>query len=262
MIFQILLSLSFAQDLPGEEIFTSVPAVTTTTLPREKVNPAPLVKDRRSPKLQSSNLPADYLKPLGRESTASELITPPKGSTEIFRGLKVGDILDVSVPHSVIAFPDEKAPVVSVADHGQLSGFKFIGDSYLEKNSKRIFINFSRLVIGQQIYDMKGVGVSSEGQPGLSGEYHSREAEYFTGDFIASFAAGYFDGLVPRKTNVFGQTETDSSVDSAVKKGLASGALSTADRFREKLKRAPEFSEIKGPFHLKILILDQAKTTK
>ena len=85
--------------------------------------------------------------------------------------------------------------------------------------------------------------------------------KHFAGDFVASFAAGYFDGLVPRRSNFFGQPEVDSSVDSAVKKGLASGALSTADRFREKLKKVPEFSEIKGPFNLKILILEQVKTT-
>jgi len=124
------------------------------------------------------------------------------------------------------------------------------------------FPNEITVQLGTQIFDLKGVGVTTEGQPGLSGEYHSPEAEYFTGDFIASFAAGYFDGLVQRRTNAFGQLETDPSVDSAVKKGLASGALSTADRFREKLKKVPEFSEIKGPFDLKILILEQPKSAQ
>jgi len=44
---------------------------------------------------------------------------------------------------------------------------------------------------------------------------------------------------VPRKSNVFGQVETDTSVDSAVKK-------------------VPEFSEIKGPFEIKLLVLEPA----
>ena len=65
--------------------------------------------------------------------------------------------------------------------------------------------------------------------------------------------------LLAKVQDEAGQVVEDSSVDTAVKKGLASGALSTADRFREKLKKVPEFSEIKGPFNLKILILDQAK---
>jgi len=290
MIYLLLGLLCSAKELPGEEIWVAPPVLevklpapqvaspTTVVTPSMASDPvkssetisAPnsVVAKKKSKRtiaqqtqVTSGNIPNEYLVASARQSTSSELIQPPKGSSELFRGIKVGDIVEVSVPHSVIAFPDEKSPVIGAADSGQLSGFKFIGESYLEKNSKRIFVNFSRLVIGQQIYDLKGVGVTSEGQPGLTGEYHSREAEYFTGDFIASFAAGYFDGLVPRRTNAFGQIETDPSVDSAVKKGLASGALSTADRFREKLKKVPEFSEIKGPFNLKILILEQAKIT-
>jgi len=258
----IISAFAFASNLQGEEIWTAPEPIQneqpTLNIDKKKISQKPNT-NFRSINMNSANIPTEYIISLPRESNASELIQPPKGSVEIFRGIKVGDIVEVNVPHSVIAFPDEKAPVVGSADQGQFRGFKFIGESYLERNSKRIFINIYRLVIGQQIFDIKGVGVSSQGQPGLIGKNHSREAEYFAGDFIASFAAGYFDGLIPRKTNVFGQIETQSSVDSAVKKGLANGALSTADRFRDKLKKVPEFSEIKGPFNLKILILEQAK---
>lgn len=276
MIFFIIgFFCSAAQELPGEELWTAPQQLQPTTVfksePTQSANPSTDLQSNQTKNASKkktatfqdkslSNLPREYFVSSQRQSTSSELIQPPKGSIEIFRGLKVGDILEVNIPHSVIAFPDEKAPVIGIVSQGSLSGFKFIGESYLEKNSKRIFIDFSRLVSGQQIFNLRGVGVSSEGQPGLNGEYHSREVEYFTGDFIASFAAGYFDGLVPRRSNAFGQIEIDSSVDSAVKKGLASGALSTAERFREKLKRVPEFSEIKGPFNLKILTLEQAKT--
>ena len=264
MIFVILGSMAFANNIQGEEIWTapSVNAVEQESITSvEKKIPATKISKKPNSGKGISNIPSEYLVSIPRESNNSELIQPPKGSIDIFRGIKVGDVLEVKVPHSVIAFPDEKSPVIGISESCQLSGFRFIGESYLEKNTKRVFINISRVVIGQQIYEVKGSGVSSEGQPGLAGEYHSREAEYFAGDFIASFAAGYFDGLVPRRSNFFGQPEVDSSVDSAVKKGLASGALSTADRFREKLKKVPEFSEIKGPFNLKILILEQVKTT-
>lgn len=256
----LLLAFSaIAADLPGEEIFVSPVTTTTIKSPAPTAKPSSLKMAPQLPK-GATNLPTDYLKPLGRESTASELITPPKGSAEIFRALRVGEEVSVWVNHSVIAFPDEKAPVVAVPSEGKFRGLRFIGQSTLERNTQRIFVEFSRVAIGDQIFNLKGTGVSSEGQPGLIGEYHSREAEYFTGDFISSFVAGYFDGLVPRRTNALGQIETDTSVDSAVKKGLASGALSTADRFREKLKKVPEFSELKGPFPMKILILEQAKS--
>ncbi len=267
MIILLLSLVSFANELPGESLWVAPKEAQVQSKPTQPSHVSSGAKKKlnaaRSSKGDSSegNIPKEYLASIHRESNASELIQPPKGSSELFRGLKVGAIVDVQVPHSVVAFPDEKAPVIGEGDSGVLSGFKFVGESYLEPNTRRIFVNFSRLIIGHQIYNFKGVGVSSAGQPGITGEYHSREAEYFTGDFIASFAAGYFDGLVPRRTNVFGQTETDPSVDNSVKKGLASGALSTADRFKEKLKKVPEFAEVKGPFNLRILVLEQAKAT-
>ncbi len=259
MMYLFFVAFSFAADLPGEEVFVAPAAeqakpVTIPTKTSKKVHGL-TVKHQ----VNQGNLPSEY-QIVGRQSTASELVVPIKGSVEVFRALKVGDSFDLYVDHSVIAFPDEKAPVMAQAQSGSIRGLRFIGESYLEPNSRRIFINFNRVVQGDHIFSLKGVGVASNGQPGLNGEYHSREAEYFTGDFIASFAAGYFDGLVPRKTNVFGQVVEDSSVETAVKKGLSSGALSTADRFREKLKKVPEFSEIKGPFELKILIMDQARS--
>lgn len=278
MILSLLIAITAqGADLPGEVIYTArqeASAGASAEVPSAKdedqknsniMLPQKSVSKRKTNSVgvitSSANIPSEYLGNHSRQSTASELIMPPKGSVEVFRSIRVGDGYDLRVEHSVIAFPDEKAPVVAIAKMGSIRGLKFIGESYLEPNTHRIFINFNRVVQGDRVFDLKGVGVSSQGQPGLMGEYHSREAEYFAGDFVSSFVAGYFDGLVPRRTNAFGQLEADSSVDSAVKKGLASGALSTAERFREKLKKVPEFSEIKGPFDLKILILDQAKTT-
>lgn len=266
MIIFLFGLFSFATELPGESLWAT-PSHSSVEQPQAQATPVSSSEPRKTGKRSraisqdgSGNIPVEYLVGLQRESTASELIQPPKGSSELFKGLKVGDIVEVQVPHFVVAFPDEKAPVVGLPEGGRLSGYRFIGESYLERNTRRIFIDFSRLIIGNQVYHFKGVGVSNHGQPGITGEYHSREAEYFTGDFVASFAAGYFDGLIPRRTNVFGQLESDPSVDNAVKKGLASGALSTAERFREKLKKVPEFSEVKGPFSLKILVLEQAKS--
>jgi len=261
MILLVFSTIALAADLPGEQVYV-LPTPNAPAIREDALKTSSKVKGvRHALKPQGSNLPGEYLITNGRQSTTSELVQPVKGSLEVFRGLKVGDSLDLFVDHSVIAFPDEKAPVVAKAESGQYRGLKFIGESYLEPNSRRIFIDFTRVVLGDRIFNIKGMGVSSNGQPGLTGNYHSREGEYFAGDFISSFVAGYFDGLVPRKTNAFGQIETDTTVDSAVKKGLSSGGLSTAERFRQKLKKVPEFSELKGPFTLKILILDQAKTT-
>lgn len=267
MIILLMMTMAFSKELPGEELYVAPQVAESKPVEKSSLDMQGPNKSKPHKKVKpiverNSNIPSEYLAAAGRQSTSSELIQPPKGASELFRGLRIGDTLQLNVEHSVIAFSDEKSPVVAFTHSGSLKGFKFIGESYLEPNTKRIFINFTKLIQGHQIFNFKGVGVSSNGQPGLTGEYHSREAEYFTGDFIASFAAGYFDGLIPRKTNAFGQLEMDNSVDSAVKKGLASGALSTADRFREKLKKVPEFSEIKGPFEIQLLVLEQAKSNQ
>lgn len=259
MINLILISIvATAQSLPGEEIWSS--NKTPNSKQEEKAAPTKSFKPKaKATRLNNANIPKEYLTSHKRESNQSLLIQAPKGTNEVFLGIKVGDIVNVLVRHSVIAFPDEKSPVISEVVSGPLRGYKLIGESYLEPNSKRIFININTVALGHHIYSTKAVGVSEEGQPGIVGKYHSREAEYFTGDFIASFAAGYFDSLVPRRTNVFGQIEHDPTVDNAVKKGLANGALSTAERFRNKLKKVPEFSEVQGSFNLKIMILEQVK---
>ena len=301
MIYNILFAnlllspFATAKDLPGEEIYTAPSPSEITHLPPNALTPsqnqfqkskmgAKITQDAgdHMPSTQIRNLRSSRSGPPGlrtdgahtlapnlpseyggatRQSTQSELVLPPKGAAEILRPIKVGDSIALEVEHSVIAFPDEKAPVIAKIESGPLRGIRFIGESTLEPNTHRIFINFSRVIQNNRIFDFKGIGITAGGQPGFQGEYHSREAEFFGGDFIASFTAGYFDGLVPRHTNAFGQAEIDNTVDAAVKKGLSSGALSTADRFREKLKKVPEFSELKGPFPLKILILDQPKTT-
>jgi hypothetical protein len=269
-----------AADLPGEELYSAPQSPSyspksllqngrsrgATEVPRGGVRSEYAAQRGRqsnegSGRLEkASNLPQDYATGFQRQSTASELILPPKGAIDTLQSLKVGEKLEARISHSVIAFPDEKSPVIAELTENKFRGYKLIGESTLEPNSKRVFINFQRVAIGNKIYFLKAAGLSDEGQPGLSGEYHSREAEFFAGDFISSFVAGYFDGLIPRKTNVFGQTEADPTVDTAVKKGIASGAMSSSERFREKLKKIPEFSEIKGPFNIEILILDAAQT--
>ena len=275
MTLLIFTSLWAAQEIPGEELWVApaqpavtVPVEAKQTIEETKAEPEkPYVTPSKRPKrnvprteIETGNLPSEYRAPLSRASNVSELIQPPKGAFDILKALRAGDILEAQVLHSIIAFPDEKAPVVATIDSGALKGTRLLGESQLERNSRRIFVKFTKLVLNQKTYQLKADGVSQEGQPGLLGEYYSREAEYFAGDFIASFVAGYFDGLVPRQVNPFGQVQFDPSVDTALKRGVASGALSTAERFREKLKRVPEFSEMKGPLSIRVLILEQPKS--
>jgi hypothetical protein len=215
---------------------------------------------KRAPKQviegEKRNLPQYFATSSAQNET---LVIVPQITSEKLWNLKSGDQFEIEIPHSVIAFPDERAPVVAIIKSGQFKGAKVLGQSFLEPNSKRIFLDFFRITYDRRTYDFVASALTSEGQTGFIGKYHSRELEYFAGDFSASFVAAYFDGLVPRYRTILGEVD-DTSVDSAAKKGMASGATATAERFREKLKKVPEFSELQGPISGKLLVIDSEKS--
>lgn len=251
MIFSILISFVMAKDLPGTVLFEP-----KTTQNQDQISKSS--KAKTSSRVSVGNLPSEIVAHHERtDSLNSELIQPPKTSQEVFNGIKVGEEINSFVNHSIIAFPDEKAPVVAEIKNKH---FKLIGESSLEPNSKRIFVNFNRLIVGDQVFQIKAQALSDEGQLGLNCAYHSQEAKYFVGDFLSSAVAGYFDGLIPRSTNPYGQVIEDNSVDSAFKKGIAGGAMSSAERFRKKLEKVPEWGEVEGPLTIKVLILDQPRS--
>jgi hypothetical protein len=206
------------------------------------------------------NLPAAYSVKSRQsiEQISTVTVLPQETLKSVLKLLEVGSDIEIRIGHSVIAFPDEKAPVIASIEEGPLRNWRLIGESRLETNTRRIFIDFKMIVNGGKAYRFKGETLSISRQPGFEGEYHSRETTYFVGDFISSVTSAYFDGLIPRNSNAFGQVQADTSVDSAFKKGLAGGAMSSADRFKEKLKKVPEFSELQGPIRARVLILDKA----
>lgn len=209
---------------------------------------------KRKTKIQKAgNLPIYFARSSAPASRA--VISPSELLFNQMPGLMSGDMLEAVIPHSIIAFPEEKAPVLAVVSNGKFRGARLIGFSGLEPNSKRIFIEFTKITFKKQTAKVVASGLTEAGQPGFEGEYHSQEAKYFAGDFLASMTAAYFDSQVPRYQSLLGQVE-DTSTKSAVKKGLAAGSKSGAERFREKLKKAPEFSVLSGSQYLHVLIMN------
>jgi len=224
---------------------------------------APIAAPKRATDASGGrNLPVEFINRSRTRllSTSSVVVIPSSSIRETLETLIPGEQLEVVISHSIIAFPDEEAPVISVVQSGPLAGAKLIGSSKLERNSQRIFVEFKRIVVRGTIYNTKASAVTESGQPGFEGVHHSKEASLFAGDFISSAVAAYFDGLVPRTTNPYGQVVQDSSFNSAAKLGLAAGAMSSAKRFQEKLQKAPEYSEISGPIAARVLILEPAIT--
>lgn len=274
-------SFSLAFELDGEELFSiekEVPAKQAVIPPVDQVpaedvtgKSAPLeqktisttsrpsrVQRTPEPKSPGGNLPIEFVQRDQRAllKTTSNTVLPGGNIKTKLKGVRTGDVLFARIPHSILAFPDENAPVVAQITEGPFKGARLLGSSKLEPNSKRIFIEFKAITTNGETYEFLANAVTIDGQTGFVGEHHSKEATYFAGDFASSFVAAYFDGLVPRSTNVFGTITEDYSPDSALKKGMASGAMASADRFREKLKKVPEFSELKGPIDIGLLIVN------
>lgn len=208
---------------------------------------------------KNTNLPDYYLSLniLKLSSTESQVIMPQDLIKERLKSLKPGQILEAKVEHSLLSFPDEKSPVVATVLGGFLNQSRLIGFSRLEENSKRIFIDFEIISPQNKMvsFNFKGSGLTEAKSQGFQGIYHSKEAKYFAGDFVSSFISAYFDSQVPRYLSPLGGTIEDNSLGSATKKAFSQSAMSSAERFREKLKKVPEFSELKGPFNLQVLVL-------
>lgn len=202
-----------------------------------------------------SNLPQYYSNAIERKTEIkTAVILPTDTKQEKLLLVRPGDTAKIQILHSIIAFPDESAPVVATVQSGPLSSARLYGEARLEQNSQRIFVEFIRVSFAGSTYEIKGKAFTRYSGPGFIGEYHSQEGMFFTGDFLSTFVAAYFDAQVPRTTNAFGQVVDDRSVDAATKKAMAAGAMSSADRFKQKLQKVPAFSELKGPIEAEIII--------
>ena len=136
-----------------------------------------------------------------------------------------------------------------------------IGEATLEKNSKRILVDFriARLESSSELFDFKGVAMDGDGVLGLEGEYQSGEPKFFAAELAAAAAAGFADSAINRPTNAFGNQQEERSLDTSGKKAIGSALARTADRFAEKVRQAPEYSVLKGPTAIKVLVVEQPR---
>lgn len=242
----------FGQDTKKEEPKPVAPAPSVVKKNKKKKTnqPVPVVQ-------QNGNLPDYYVNRDFNQITKNESGTIlPSNAKQILESVAIGDTFDAVINHYILAFNDEKAPVLAVITSGKLKGYRALGEASLNDLNESISIQFKSLSKVGQNYSMAASALNDTGQTYFKGRYYSNEGGLFAGTFLASFVAAYFEGQVPTTTNYFGQVQQDTSVDSAVKKGMAGASIETANMFREKLKKAKSFVEIKSPVKIKILIND------
>lgn len=205
------------------------------------------------------NLPIYFLNRGSFSSENSPVILPSQTQNLRSSDLLAGEVILAEIKESLIAFNDVKAPVRAVIKSGKLKGSILIGEATLEKNSKRILIDFKRLRTSSnnQNYEVIGYGLDSKGILGLEGNLVSGEDKYFAAEFLSSAAAGAVDASIERNQNSIGNYVEKPSTDTIAKKALVGALSSTTNHFSEKLKKAPEYSVLEGSFEIQVLITEQ-----
>lgn len=208
---------------------------------------------------ESGNLPNYFL---GRGYFSSEntpVINPSQKQNVKSNDLQSGEVVRAEIKESLIAFGDTKAPIRAVITSGKLKGSILIGEATLEKNSKRILIDFKKLrtTSSNQNYDLVGYALDYKGILGLEGNLISDENKFFAAEFLSAAAAGVADASIERNQNVLGNYVENPSTDTVAKKALVSALSTTTNHFSEKLKKAPEYSVLEGTFEIQVLITEQ-----
>lgn len=223
--------------------------------------------DRRSNSRQpldaTGNLPQEYRSMVRTHQTfESAIILPAQKIGQILPEVHPGDLLEGEILESLIGFPDSKVPIRATVKRGQLQGAIFLGEASLEKNSKRILLQFTKVRRDKsdQVYQIAASGLSEDGTLGLTGVLNSGEATYFGAELLAAGAAGFSDSTIERGQNALGNYVEAPTLGNSTKRALAAAMTKTADRFSEKLKQVPEFVTLAGPTRIKILITEDGKT--
>lgn len=213
------------------------------------------------PKALIGNLPGYHLNKRRYNSEVNPVLLPQKNQSIANSQILLGEVVKADILESLIAFADSKAPIRAKISSGKLKGSIILGEATLEKNSKRILITFNRLRTFQNstIWQLNAQALDSDGILGIEGEYISGEAKYFGAEFLAAAAAGYADATVIRETTALGGYVEKPGADTYTKKALASALSKTTDRFSEKFKSAPEYSVLKGPFEIQVVLIEQPK---
>jgi hypothetical protein len=233
-------------------------AMARTPLFKEEPKPTPtaeVVQKQRSGSVSS------YGSSWSNVVQGNPIVLPAQPVARELESLLVGEMQLARIKQSVLAFNEGKAPVAAHLTDRRGRDIILIGEATLEKNSKRILVDFrnARLENSSELFDFKAVAMDGDGTLGLDGDYHSGEPKFFAAELAAAAAAGFADSSVNRPTNAFGNQQEEKSLDTSGKKAIGSALARTADRFAEKVRQTPEYSVLRGPMTIKVLIVEQPK---
>lgn len=215
-------------------------------------------------KSSAGNLPQEYGRRGRYVADENPVVLPTQKSGVGLSGLKIGEVIEASIPESVFAFYESRLPIRAIVSRGAMKGAVLIGEASLERNSKRIVIDFKKLrgENSSELWVLQGSSLDSKGVIGLPAKIISNEGKYFTAELLAAAAAGYADASIQRSQNTMGNYVETPSADTINKKALTSALSRTADRFAEKIKAAPEYAILEGPVSIQILITEPPRLSE
>ncbi len=207
------------------------------------------------------NLPGYFMTNRIFESEGSPIVLPTSRQALRLDSIKLGNVYKAQIKESLLAFHESKTPIRAIATLNNQKEVIFLGEASLEKNSKRISIEFKKIrhSTESQIWSIQGSALDIKGIAGLEGKLFSNEDKYFIAQFLSAGAAGYSDATITREKNVFGNYVEEPGLDTLAKKALTNALGKTTDLFADKLKSAPEYSILEGPIEIQILITEEGK---
>ncbi|MGK5087915.1 TrbI/VirB10 family protein [Bdellovibrionota bacterium FG-2] len=190
------------------------------------------------------------------EETEDVVIVPEKQTGALLTGLRAGDILVAEIEQSIKASPSVPTPIRARITQGRFRNTFVLGSATFDRELKRVLLVFDKLRLpgAEQSYQLKATGLALSGQVGLEGEHHTDEGVYFAAEVLTTTAAGYADATTSRNQNALGTYQTEPSLSNATKQGAVSALSKSAERFAERARSAPEYTEIEGGRAIQIII--------
>ncbi len=179
----------------------------------------------------------------------SNEITPKEKVALKFIGLKTGEVLSAEITEELVVYPDSKVPVRVIVSEGKLKGAILLGEATLEKNSKKVQINFKkfRTSRSEEVYQIEGYSL-------VGGKHHTNEGKFFLAEFLAAGVAGFADSTIERNQNAYGNYVDAPTFDTSAKKGAVSALSKVTERLAEKQRSAPEYTVVSPLSPIEVLI--------
>lgn len=185
------------------------------------------------------------------------------------QGMRMGDVLDVEIIDSVIAWEggwsgDAEAPVRGIfRDKSGMSAWVLLGDARLDGRTERVVVRWRALrreSADPREYEFEGVSLGGDGAVGLLAEIHSREALYFAGEVVAAGASGMTEaGIERRESPKTGELLEVKSESNLFKRAMISALGKTGERLSERMRSSPKFGFVQGPIRTKVLVTKSLK---